>query len=110
MLHNKLEGNAAQVGQVLYGISLIFVYFQGTVQVIIYVTDENDNAPVFKPASYSVTLREGAATKAITIVDVNATDQDEGSNKQLVFSIISGNLRNVFFINNETVRNYHWMS
>ena len=50
-----------------------------------------------------MTLIEGQNTKGILVVDINATDEDEGSNCQLVFSIKSGNLGNVFNIENETV-------
>lgn len=72
-------------------------------QVTVYITDTNDNAPVFNPSAYSVVLTEGQTTQGILVVDVNATDEDQGSNSLVVFSVISGNLGNVFAIENKTV-------
>eukprot|EP00051_Salpingoeca_urceolata_P025110 m.445779 g.445779 ORF g.445779 m.445779 type:complete len:6907 (-) comp20305_c8_seq21:164-20884(-) len=56
--------------------------------VIVTVSDVNDNAPVFDPASYTATITEGNAA-GLVVADVNATDQDEGVNQEIVYSFQS---------------------
>ncbi|XP_067054992.1 protocadherin Fat 4-like [Acropora muricata] len=73
---------------------------QGRKDVTVHVTDLNDEAPLFNPLEVNVTLTEGNFTTGIHVVTVNATDKDEGDNKRISYSIINGNLGNVFQINN----------
>ncbi|XP_064600895.1 protocadherin Fat 4-like [Liolophura sinensis] len=62
---------------------------------LISVTDVNDNSPVFNPASYSNSLSENTASGA-TVVSLTSTDQDSGANGDITYSILSGNVGNVF--------------
>nr|XP_020043462.1 LOW QUALITY PROTEIN: protocadherin alpha-3-like [Castor canadensis] len=57
----------------------------GTTQVKITVLDVNDNAPVFERMLYKVRLFENAPNGTL-VVTVNASDLDEGVNKDIVFS------------------------
>ena len=59
--------------------------------VIVRVIDKNDNEPVFKNSKYSFNVSEDAVVKT-TIGQVVAKDKDEGSNGQVVYSIIGGNI------------------
>uniref|UniRef100_A0A7N8Y4D4 Cadherin domain-containing protein n=1 Tax=Mastacembelus armatus TaxID=205130 RepID=A0A7N8Y4D4_9TELE len=58
----------------------------GTVNIEINVLDVNDNAPVFNQSVYKATVIENAA-KGTSIVKVNATDADSGSNGYITYSI-----------------------
>lgn len=48
--------------------------------------DENDNSPQFTKAVYKVAISENATTGS-SIVRVLASDQDEGSNADIVFTL-----------------------
>ncbi|XP_064810575.1 protocadherin beta-16-like isoform X18 [Oncorhynchus masou masou] len=58
----------------------------GTVQIHITVLDANDNAPVFTQGIYKATLRENSA-KGTVVVSVSASDNDQGSNGKVSYSI-----------------------
>uniref|UniRef100_A0A8C0JBM0 Cadherin domain-containing protein n=1 Tax=Chelonoidis abingdonii TaxID=106734 RepID=A0A8C0JBM0_CHEAB len=58
----------------------------GTAQIWINVTDANDNPPVFTQELYKVSLRENAPTGSL-VLQVKATDNDEGSNAQICYII-----------------------
>ncbi|KAM3613122.1 uncharacterized protein V6R79_020805 [Siganus canaliculatus] len=58
----------------------------GTVNIDVNVLDANDNAPVFSQSVYKATVIENAA-KGTSIVTVNATDKDSGSNGYITYSI-----------------------
>eukprot|EP00058_Branchiostoma_floridae_P024852 XP_002610342.1 hypothetical protein BRAFLDRAFT_72456 [Branchiostoma floridae] len=75
---------------------------QAYTTVYISILDENDNAPVFEFPTYSYTLREGEGSAGIYIVDINATDIDQGLNGKVVFNIASGNDGNEFDIEPDT--------
>ena len=68
-----------------------------TVNAVITVGDENDNAPVIsrQPAPFIVTENSALGTK---IGAVHATDADEGSNGDITFSIADGNTGGAFEI------------
>ncbi|XP_041483662.1 protocadherin-23-like [Lytechinus variegatus] len=53
----------------------------------IIVTDENDNAPVFRQESYQVTLPE-LTQPNVAVVAVNASDKDIGDNAALTYSFV----------------------
>ncbi|XP_033119933.1 protocadherin-23-like isoform X2 [Anneissia japonica] len=53
---------------------------------VVNVLDENDNAPVFSEQSYEVTIPE-LTPPGYAIETVNATDMDEGTNSQIVYSM-----------------------
>ncbi|XP_067313954.1 uncharacterized protein [Pseudorasbora parva] len=59
----------------------------GTSLIIIKVLDNNDNTPVFSKPLYKTTVLENVAI-GTTIAVLNATDLDEGSNSDIVYSII----------------------
>ncbi|XP_031654430.1 protocadherin alpha-4 isoform X6 [Oncorhynchus kisutch] len=58
----------------------------GTLEVIVHVLDINDNAPVFTTSLYKTRMIENAPI-GTTIITLNATDFDEGTNSHLVYSI-----------------------
>uniref|UniRef100_A0A0F8AX71 Protocadherin alpha-8 n=1 Tax=Larimichthys crocea TaxID=215358 RepID=A0A0F8AX71_LARCR len=73
----------------------------GDMNILIHVLDINDNTPVFSQDVYSVTLKENAQI-GTTVVQVNATDLDEGSNGEVVYSFsksINQNILKLFDIN-----------
>uniref|UniRef100_A0A8D2JEU7 Cadherin domain-containing protein n=1 Tax=Varanus komodoensis TaxID=61221 RepID=A0A8D2JEU7_VARKO len=57
----------------------------GTTEIQISVLDVNDNAPIFSQPLYEVTAREGLSL-GTTVVTLNATDLDEGTNRDLRYS------------------------
>ncbi|PIO22863.1 hypothetical protein AB205_0090350, partial [Aquarana catesbeiana] len=54
-------------------------------QIKIIVLDINDNAPVFDQASYKVGIMENLPLKTM-IMKLNATDLDEGANREILYS------------------------
>uniref|UniRef100_UPI0037E8B3FE protocadherin alpha-3-like n=1 Tax=Semicossyphus pulcher TaxID=241346 RepID=UPI0037E8B3FE len=76
----------------------------GDMNILVKVLDVNDNAPVFSQDVYSVMLDENAPVGA-TVIQVNATDLDEGPNGDVVYSFsksINQNILNLFDINQLT--------
>ncbi|OCT88393.1 hypothetical protein XELAEV_18017024mg [Xenopus laevis] len=59
----------------------------GTVIIRVIVTDANDNLPVFSQAVYKVSISENTPINS-TVLYVNATDKDEGTNAQITYSFI----------------------
>ncbi|XP_066445316.1 protocadherin gamma-B4-like [Eleutherodactylus coqui] len=70
-----------------------------TATVKIIVQDVNDNLPMFSQDTYHIRLQENAAIGSL-VIQLNATDEDEGSNAQITyfFSHISDNARQLFTI------------
>ncbi|XP_053812355.1 protocadherin alpha-2-like isoform X2 [Vidua chalybeata] len=60
----------------------------GTMELVISVLDANDNAPQFNQSVYKVQLPENT-TEGTLVTRVNATDSDEGSNKEFSYSILT---------------------
>ncbi|KAM4875266.1 uncharacterized protein RHO17_007711 [Thomomys bottae] len=60
----------------------------GTVQIIINVLDVNDNEPTFPQSIYKVQLFENIANGTL-VIKLNASDEDEGSNREVVYSFSS---------------------
>ncbi|NXJ13277.1 PCDG2 protein, partial [Odontophorus gujanensis] len=56
----------------------------GTAQLLINVTDANDNAPVFAQERYRVSLREDAPPGSVVLY-VSASDGDEGTNARITY-------------------------
>ncbi|CAK6956620.1 protocadherin alpha-3-like [Scomber scombrus] len=76
----------------------------GDMNILINVLDINDNAPVFTKDVYSVMLDENAQV-GTTVIQVNATDLDDGSNGEVVYSFsnsMNQKLLNIFDINTST--------
>ncbi|XP_016131837.1 protocadherin alpha-C2-like, partial [Sinocyclocheilus grahami] len=57
----------------------------GTASIIVRVLDTNDNAPQFDNDSYNINLTENAPIGSL-VVKLNATDKDEGSNSNIIYS------------------------
>ncbi|XP_071313484.1 protocadherin alpha-7-like [Trachinotus anak] len=57
----------------------------GNMTIIVNVSDVNDNPPVFTQDSYRVELKENSPF-GTTVIHVNATDMDEGSNGEVLYS------------------------
>ncbi|KAL7984687.1 hypothetical protein Chor_003257 [Crotalus horridus] len=57
----------------------------GIAKIQITVIDANDNPPVFSQKVYKISLKENAP-KGSTVIQVKATDKDEGSNGQITYS------------------------
>ncbi|XP_061147519.1 protocadherin alpha-8-like [Syngnathus typhle] len=76
----------------------------GSTEILINVLDVNDNMPVFTSESYSAVLRENAPIGS-TILQVNATDLDDGLNGEVVYSFgnnVNSKLRKVFDVDTIT--------
>ncbi|XP_029297671.1 protocadherin alpha-6-like isoform X6 [Cottoperca gobio] len=76
----------------------------GTMNILVKVLDVNDNTPVFSKDVYSVMLSENAPL-GTTVVQVNATDLDEGQNGEVVYSfssIVNHRFLKLFDINPST--------
>ncbi|XP_047196481.1 protocadherin alpha-6 isoform X14 [Hippoglossus stenolepis] len=76
----------------------------GEMNILVNVLDVNDNAPVFTKDVYSVMLNENVPV-GTTVIQVNATDNDEGQNGEVVYSFtnsINQKLLRLFDINPST--------
>ncbi|XP_040029554.1 protocadherin-19 isoform X4 [Gasterosteus aculeatus] len=72
----------------------------GAVQLNIKVIDSNDNNPVFDVPVYTVNVMENSPINTL-VIDLNATDPDEGTNGEVVYSFnsyVSENTRDAFKI------------
>ncbi|KAG9490979.1 hypothetical protein GDO78_006361, partial [Eleutherodactylus coqui] len=58
----------------------------GTALINVIITDVNDNAPVFTQDVYKVSVRESIPVNS-TILQVSASDEDEGVNAKITYSI-----------------------
>uniref|UniRef100_A0A4W6E3B3 Cadherin EGF LAG seven-pass G-type receptor 1a n=1 Tax=Lates calcarifer TaxID=8187 RepID=A0A4W6E3B3_LATCA len=72
-----------------------------TATVHISVEDENDNYPQFSKKRYVVQVPENVAVNT-KVIQVEATDKDEGNNAKVHYSIISGNVKGQFYIHSPT--------
>uniref|UniRef100_A0A8C0FRM6 Protocadherin gamma-C3 n=1 Tax=Bubo bubo TaxID=30461 RepID=A0A8C0FRM6_BUBBB len=57
----------------------------GTAHILVTVLDANDNVPVFDQPSYGVSLPEDAPAGTL-VIQLNATDLDEGPNGEIEYS------------------------
>eukprot|EP00066_Takifugu_rubripes_P016640 XP_011605906.1 PREDICTED: neural-cadherin-like [Takifugu rubripes] len=71
-----------------------------TAYVRVFISDVNDNKPVFAQRLYEVGVDENADV-GLAVVTVSATDEDEGANAKLRYQITSGNKGGVFDIEPE---------
>ncbi|XP_077122295.1 protocadherin gamma-B1-like isoform X23 [Ranitomeya variabilis] len=72
----------------------------GTDLINIIITDFNDNSPVFTQDVYKVSVRENIPVNS-TILQVSASDEDEGVNAQITYSIrtTASDILQIFNIN-----------
>lgn len=71
-----------------------------TTEVKIHVLDLNDNAPRFILDSYQKVISENATVDS-QILRVTATDADSGTNGQVHYSLLNGNVNNTFELDNK---------
>ncbi|EDO30364.1 predicted protein [Nematostella vectensis] len=74
---------------------------ESNTSVMITIEDVNDNKPLFSKSVYNVTLRESVFLKT-QVVQVIATDPDEGANGQFTYKITAGDTDDVFYIDANT--------
>ncbi|KAM4807705.1 protocadherin-18 [Rhinophrynus dorsalis] len=60
----------------------------GSSMLKISISDSNDNSPVFEQQSYVIQLRENSPVGTL-LIDLNATDPDEGANGKVVYAFSS---------------------
>ncbi|KAM6980967.1 protocadherin-10b [Aplochiton taeniatus] len=78
----------------------------GTALLVVKVLDSNDNVPVFDQPVYSINLPENAQIGTL-VIQLNATDLDEGQNGEIVYSFsnhISSRVKDLFSIDARTGR------
>ncbi|XP_023668322.1 protocadherin-18a isoform X2 [Paramormyrops kingsleyae] len=75
----------------------------GSTLLKITISDSNDNSPVFEEQSYVIELLENSPVGSL-LIDLNATDPDEGTNGKIVYSFsshVSPKILETFKINPE---------
>ncbi|XP_051790042.1 protocadherin alpha-8-like [Erpetoichthys calabaricus] len=60
----------------------------GNINITVMIGDVNDNAPIFDEEMYSVTLEENCSVGSL-VLKMNASDLDEGSNGEIIYSFDS---------------------
>uniref|UniRef100_A0A8C9W0Y7 Protocadherin 2 alpha a 3 n=1 Tax=Scleropages formosus TaxID=113540 RepID=A0A8C9W0Y7_SCLFO len=76
----------------------------GTLQIVVNVLDNNDNSPVFSKSLYKVSVLENVP-RGSRIIQLNATDLDQGLNGEILYSFSTHgdkNIFNIFEINSTT--------
>lgn len=77
------------------------VKLSDSVRVTIYITDVNDNAPVFTRTPYKVEVSEGASVGA-SIMRVYSEDADEGLNGDIYYKLVGGDVMGKFILDEAT--------
>ncbi|XP_072252375.1 protocadherin-10-like [Leuresthes tenuis] len=78
----------------------------GTALLVVRVLDSNDNVPVFDQSVYTVSLSENIPVGTV-VIELNATDLDEGLNGEIIYSFsnhISNRVKDLFCIDSRTGR------
>ncbi|XP_013874562.1 protocadherin-10 isoform X1 [Austrofundulus limnaeus] len=78
----------------------------GTALLVVKVLDSNDNVPVFEQPVYTVSLSENVPVGTL-VIQLNATDLDEGLNGEVVYSFsnhISSRVKDLFGVDPRTGR------
>ncbi|XP_061786258.1 protocadherin alpha-2-like isoform X5 [Nerophis lumbriciformis] len=76
----------------------------GSLQIRVNVLDVNDNVPTFSKTLYKVRVSEDAPQGSV-VIELNATDLDEGMNSKILYSLIkrgNNDPSDVFKLNTET--------
>lgn len=72
-----------------------------SLEILVNVLDENDNSPIFDPKLYSASVSENA-TVGLSVLQVSATDVDDGLNGRVRYSIVGGDLNLDFTIGEDS--------
>ncbi|XP_044768364.1 protocadherin alpha-10-like, partial [Neomonachus schauinslandi] len=78
--------------------------YTGSVTLLILVLDANDNAPIFDRSVYEVKMYENSAKQTL-VIWLNASDADEGINKEMIYSfssLVPPSIRRKFLMNEKT--------
>ncbi|XP_036407277.1 protocadherin-10b isoform X1 [Megalops cyprinoides] len=78
----------------------------GTALLVVKVLDSNDNVPVFDQSVYTVSLPENSPVGTL-VIQLNATDMDEGQNGEVVYAFsnhIAPRVKELFNIDARTGR------
>ncbi|XP_054721266.1 cadherin-related tumor suppressor-like, partial [Uloborus diversus] len=70
-------------------------------EITIEILDENDNSPTFLQQQYSATVSENTSV-GLSVLEVEATDVDEGLNGQVRYSIIAGDMNHDYVMDQDT--------
>ncbi|CAB1325308.1 unnamed protein product [Coregonus sp. 'balchen'] len=76
----------------------------GTLNILVTVVDVNDNRPVCGKVIYSVTIQENAPI-GTTVLNINATDTDDGQNSEVEYALgrnIKRKVHDIFNLNSLT--------
>ena len=68
---------------------------------LVRVLDENDNSPLFEPKVYSASVSENA-TIGLSVLQVSASDVDEGLNGRVRYTIVGGDVNFDFHIGEDS--------
>ncbi|KAJ8374025.1 hypothetical protein SKAU_G00046050 [Synaphobranchus kaupii] len=68
---------------------------RAAVDVQVSVQDINDNAPVFERDRLDIFVQENSAVGSV-VAQITASDPDEGTNAQIMYQIVEGNVPEVF--------------
>uniref|UniRef100_A0A9J8CKV5 Cadherin EGF LAG seven-pass G-type receptor 1 n=1 Tax=Cyprinus carpio carpio TaxID=630221 RepID=A0A9J8CKV5_CYPCA len=68
---------------------------KAAVEIQISVLDINDNAPVFEKDELFIYIKENSPVDSV-VARINAMDPDEGTNAQILYQIVEGNIPEVF--------------
>ncbi|KAJ7379361.1 hypothetical protein OS493_016595 [Desmophyllum pertusum] len=70
----------------------------GLCAVRVFISDTNDNKPVFSPTLYLTSISE-ATSPGTDVIPVHASDVDVGVNAEIKFSIVGGDVKTQFQVN-----------
>ncbi|CAB1425059.1 unnamed protein product [Pleuronectes platessa] len=73
----------------------------GTATVFVEVQDVNDNRPIFLQNSYETSILESVPI-GTSVLQVQATDADQGENGRVLYRVLTGNSNKLFSINRTT--------
>ncbi len=68
---------------------------KAAVEIHISVSDINDNAPVFEKDELFIYIKENSPVDSV-VARISAMDPDEGTNAQILYQIVEGNIPEVF--------------
>ncbi|XP_066526353.1 cadherin EGF LAG seven-pass G-type receptor 2 [Hoplias malabaricus] len=66
-----------------------------SIDIQVTILDVNDNPPVFEKDEFDIYVEENSPI-GLVVAHISATDPDEGSNAQIMYQIVEGNIPEVF--------------